>query len=245
MAPALDFLLASGDPIFPGTPIVFCGVDRIQLGTRSLPPNLYGVLIKREFAPTLELVLRLHPKTENVVVVSGTSEFDTTLLAQAQKEFRSYEKRVSFTYLSELSLQRLLATLSRLPPRDVVLFLSMFQDGTGQQFVPHEVLERVSSAASVPVYGFLDQYLGRGIVGGSLYSLAEHGDEAARMVLQLLAGAEPPRHLSEVSSNKILFDWRQMQRWGISEGRLPRGNEIEFRPSTTWERYSWQIAFAS
>ena len=63
-----------------------------------------------------------------MVVVSGTSEFDTTLLAQAQKEFRSYEKRVSFTYLSELSLQQLLATLARLPPRDVVLFLSMFQD---------------------------------------------------------------------------------------------------------------------
>ena len=65
------------------------------------------------------------------------------------------------------------------------------------------------------------------------------------MVLQLLAGAEPPRHLSEVFSNKVLFDWRQMQRWGISERRLPRGSEIEFRPSTTWERYSWQIAFAS
>ena len=75
MAPAFDFLLANGDLIFPGTPIVFCGLDRRQLGTRSLPPNVYGVLVKREFAPTLELALRLHPTTENVVVVSGTSEF--------------------------------------------------------------------------------------------------------------------------------------------------------------------------
>ena len=243
MAPALDFLLAYDDLIFPGTPIVFCGVDRRQLGARSLPSNVYGVLIKREFAPTLELALHLHPKTTNVVVVAGTSEFDTMLLAQAQSEFRSYENRVSFTYLSELSLQQLLATLSRLPPRDVVLFLTMFQDGDGQPFVPHEVVERVSSAASVPVYGFLDQYLGRGIVGGSLYSFSEHGDEAARMVLRLLAGAEPPQHLSEVFSNKVLFDWRQMQRWGISERRLPSGSEIEFRESTSWERYSWQIVF--
>jgi signal transduction histidine kinase len=245
MAPAFDFLLAHGDLIFPGTPVVFCGVDRIQLGTRSLPSNVYGVLIERKFAPTLELALRLHPRTEDVVVVSGTSEFDTTLLAQAQKEFRSYEKRVSFTYLSELSLQQLLATLSQLRSRDVVLFLTMFQDGAGQPFVPHEVVERVSSAARVPVYGFLDQYLGRGIVGGSLYSFSEHGDETARMVLQLLAGAEPPQHLSEVFSNKVIFDWRQMRRWGISERRLPPGSEIEFRDSTTWERYTWQIAFIS
>jgi signal transduction histidine kinase len=206
---------------------------------------VYGVLLKREFAPTLELALRLHPKTENVVVVSGTSEFDTTLLAQAQKEFRSYEKRVSFTYLSELSLEQLLATLSRLRSRDVVLLLTMFQNGTGQPFVPHEVVERVSSAASVPVYGFLDQYLGRGIVGGSLYSFTEHGDETARMVLRLLAGAEPPQQLSEVFSNKVIFDWRQMQRWGISERRLPPESEIEFRDRTIWERYTWQIAFIS
>ena len=71
LPPAFDFLMAYGDLIFPGTPIVFCGVDRAQLGNRDLPPNVRGVLIKREFAPTLELALRLHPATEGVVVVSG------------------------------------------------------------------------------------------------------------------------------------------------------------------------------
>jgi hypothetical protein len=245
MSPALDFLLDQDDPIFPGAPIVFCGVDRRQLGARTLPSNVYGVLTKREFAPTLELVLQLHPATRDVVVVSGTSEFDTMLLAEAQTQFRSYEKRVSFTYLSELSLQELLATLSRLESRDVVLYLTMFQDGTGHPFVPHEVAERISSAASVPVYGFLDQYLGRGIVGGSFYSFTAHGDEAARIVLRLLEGGEPPQQLSEVVSNKVMFDWRQMQRWGISEQRLPPGSEIEFRESTPWARYSWQIAFVT
>jgi hypothetical protein len=53
MAPALDFLMTYGDLIFPGASVVFCGLDRRQFGARSLPPNMYGVLIKREFAPTL------------------------------------------------------------------------------------------------------------------------------------------------------------------------------------------------
>jgi hypothetical protein len=136
MAPAFDFLLANGDLIFPGTPIVFSGLDRQQLANRSLPPNVYGVLIKREFAPTLDLVLRLHPTTEHVVVVAGTSDFDTRLLLQAQKEFRPYENRVSFTYLAELPLEQLLSTLSLLPSRDIVLYLTLFQDGIGQPLVP-------------------------------------------------------------------------------------------------------------
>ena len=186
MGPALNFLLNYADQIFPRTPIVFCGLDRHQLGARSFPANVFGVLVKREFAPTLELALNLHPGTEGVVVVSGTSEFDNSLLAQAQSEFRTFENRVSFTYLSELSLEHLLARLSHLPRGDIVLFVSMFRDGTGQPVVPHEVVERVSKAASVPVYGFVDQYLGRGIVGGSLYSFTAHGAETAKMVLQLL-----------------------------------------------------------
>src|SRR5260221_11920644 len=243
MAPAFDVLLANGDLIFPGTPIVFSGLDRQQLANRSLPPNLYGVLIKREFAPTLDLLLRLHPTTEHVVVVAGTSDFDTRLLLQAQKEFRPYENRVSFTYLPELPLEQLLSTLSLLPSRDIVLYLTLFQDGIGHPFVPHDVVERVSGPASVPVYGFIDQYLGHGIVGGSLYSFTAIGAETAKLVLRLLAGAVPPQNPTEVFSNKVIFDWRQMQRWGISENRLPPGSEILFREPTVWERYSWQIAF--
>ena len=245
MAPALDFLMTYGDLIFPGASVVFCGLDRRQLGARSLPPNMYGVLIKREFAPTLELALRLHPATEGVVVVSGTSDFDEELLAQAQADFRPYENRVSFTYLSELPLEQILAQLSQLPSRNVVLFITMFQDGSGQPFVPHDVVERVSGAASVPVYGSLDQYIGRGIVGGSLYSTTKHGADTAQMVLRLLTGAATPVQLAEVSSNKLIFDWRQMLRWGISQESLPPGSEIQFREIPAWQRYSWQIAFVS
>jgi len=46
----------------------------------------------------------------------------------------------------------------------------------------------------------------------------------------------------EVFSNKVAFDWRQMQRWGISESHLPPGSEILFREQTVWQRYSWQVA---
>ena len=119
-----------------------------------------------------------------------------------------------------------------------MLFTTFFQDGAGVSFVPHEVVPLVSAAASAPIYGFLDQYLGRGIVGGSLYSISAQGAEAAKLVLQVLAGSERSApSLLEVSGSKLLFDWRQMQRWGISESSLPAGSEIRFRDLTLWEQY--------
>jgi signal transduction histidine kinase len=42
-----------------------------------------------------------------------------------------------------------------------------------------------------------------------------------------------------------IFDWRQMQRWGISESNLPAGSTVYFREPTAWERYSWQIALVT
>jgi signal transduction histidine kinase len=245
MGPALDFLLSYGDEIFPGTPIVFSGVDRKQLGGRDLPPHVGGVVVNREYAPTLAVALALHPGTKEVVVVGGTSEFDNRIMQAARDEFRAYEDKVAFRYMTSLPLNEILTKLARLPPHTIVLYTTFFRDAAGDVFVPHDVAERVSSASSAPVYGFLDQFLGRGLVGGNLYSVGAHGMEAAKLVLRILAGDELSSHsASETRTSRLMFDWRQLQRWGISEARLPPGSEILFRPATAWELYQLQILSA-
>jgi signal transduction histidine kinase len=241
MGPAFDFLLTNGDAIFPATPIVVCGVDRRELGDRSLPPHVRAILVKREFAPTLEIALRVQPEAKRVVVVAGTSEFDGRLLDLAKDEFRAFEGRLAFRYLTGLPLQEILTQLSALPPETIVLFTSFFQDGAGAAFVPHDVAQRIAEAANAPVYGFMDQYLGRGIVGGSLYSVSAHGTEAAKLILRVLTGTELLPPTSEVQTNKVQFDWRQMQRWGIAESSLPAGSEIQFRDPNVWGQYRVQI----
>ena len=140
IGPALDFLIKYGEVIFPGSPIVFCGIDRREFGDRTLPPHVRGVVAKREYAPTLELALRIHPQTKRVAVVGGTSEFDTRLLKEAREEFHVYEDRLAFTYLTTLPLQQLLTELSQLPPQTIVLFTTFFRDGAGEAFVPHDVV---------------------------------------------------------------------------------------------------------
>ena len=238
LGPSLDFLLTNGDQVFPGAQIVFCGIDRRELGTRRLPSNVRGVLLKREFAPSLDVVLRVHPATERIVFVAGTSEFDRRLVEQAKEEFRPYESRLDITYLTDLPLARLLQELSQLGPRTIVMVSTLFRDGAGEPFVPHEVVERISAEANVPVYGFVDQYLGQGIVGGHLYSLDLHGREAAKLVRQVLSGRGPvgPAFV-DVGRSKLFFDARQLDRWDISEGRLPPGSVVLFRDPSLWNQY--------
>ena len=238
MGPALDFLLGEGRGIFPGTPIVFCGIDRREIEGRSLPSHVTGVLVKRAFSPTLDVALRLHPGTSQVMFIGGTSEFEARIVEQARREFRPYEDRLTFTYQTALPLRELLAQLANLPPHTIVLYSTLFRDGAGEAFVPHEVAERISAAATVPVYGFVNQYVGRGIVGGHLYSLAAHGQQAAGLARRILAGEQPSDlPLLEGGASVDLFDWRQLQRWNISESQLPSGSTILFRQVGVWDQY--------
>lgn len=109
-------------------------------------------------------------------------------------------------------------------------------------FVAHDVAEKVSTAANAPVYGFVDQYLGRGIVGGSLYSTAPQGQQAAKLAARILAGAPPSAlRILPSPSNTLMFDWRQLQRWDIDESSLPPGSIVQFRKLSMWQTYKEYI----
>jgi len=238
MGPALGFLLRHGKDIFPGVPIVFCGADAADIHGITLPDHVTGILVKRVFAPTIDVLLRLQPDTQRIVVVGGTSAFDRHLMAEARNQFQAFEPRVTFEYLTDRPLTDVLAAVSRLPAHSVVVFVTWFRDGTGRTYVPHEVVSQLSVAADVPVYAFVDQYLGRGVVGGRLYSVEQHGASAAEIGLRVLEG-EAPAHIPvrELPSTANMFDARQLVRWHLDERRLPADSIVKYRDLSFLDRY--------
>lgn len=42
-----------------------------------------------------------------------------------------------------------------------------------------------------------------------------------------------------------MFDWRELQRWGISEARLPAGSLVQFRQPSVWDQYKSYIVGAA
>jgi signal transduction histidine kinase len=244
--PSLRFLLRHRDKVFPGVPTVFCGADAADIAGVTLPDDVTGILVRREFAPTIDVVLQLQPATRRVVVVGGTSAFDRHLMAQARAQFQQFEQRLAFEYLSDVPMADVLQTVSRLPAQTVVVFVALFRDGAGRTFVPHDAVEQLAQAASVPVYVFVDQYLGRGVVGGHLYSLEHHGASAAEIGLRVLQGGVSARlPLREVASTASMFDARELERWSIDEGRLPPGSVVKYRQPGFWARYKSYIIVAA
>jgi hypothetical protein len=171
LSPSLSFALAHMQEIAPGAPIVFCGVDPSEIAGKDLGKNITGVLVKRDFTGTLDAALKMQPDTRKVVFIGGSSAFDRQLTGVATEQLKPYENRVSISYLTDQPLDNILKTVSQLPlTRLCSTPLSLRTEPESRSSLTR-LRQRISDAANVPVYGFLDQYLGRGIVGGHLYSL--------------------------------------------------------------------------
>ena len=115
-------------------------------------------------------------------------------------------------------------------------------DAAGVVHETGNALNKVASRANAPIFSYDDSYFDGAIVGGPMFSVLEGSRIAATVATRILDGEKagdiktPP---IKYASPK--FDWRQMQRWGISENNLPPGSSIHFRPRTAWETYRWQI----
>lgn len=247
LASSLDFVVEYRQRIFPGVPVVFIAVDEQEIGGRTLPPDVIGVPARMDLAGTLDLGLRSIPETRQVFVVVGRSSFDAHWEARARDALGPFEQKVTLTYLAGLPMDELLARVRVLPPNSIIQYLHIFEDGTGKTFIPAEALDLLSAAANAPIFGHVDSYVGRGIVGGRVMSFEAEGTRAAELGLRILAGERPEavaKDATRLDSNVSMVDWRQMRRWGLNETRLPPDTVVRNRVLGVWDLYRWQIVAA-
>src|SRR5262249_15689183 len=242
LSSALDFALHYRDQLFLGAPIVFVAVDEREIRSRRLPPDVIGVPIRMDLARTLARALRLHPDTRRVYVIAGSAPFDTAWEAEARRTFRTREDRLEFVYLTGLPMDELLERVADLPEQSIVYYLHIHIDADGNPFAPAEPPQPPCPKANRPIYAPSDTYVGGGLVGGPVFSFESEGMNAARLALRILSGEKPESiKIPQASENTDMYDWRQLQRWRISEQTLPPGGAIKGKEQSFWDEHQWQV----
>jgi transcriptional regulator with GAF, ATPase, and Fis domain/ABC-type uncharacterized transport system substrate-binding protein len=244
-APALIWVIAHGDEIFPQTPVVFTAILEEHLKSLNLKANITGALANIDFVGLLETALKIHPQTRHIAIVNGASKTDLYFEKKIRKALEPYTNQFDLIYLTRLPLDRIAEKVQNLPEHTVVLFYLLTRDGAGKGFPPWEAASIVADAANAPVYGCLETYLGHGIVGGRLSSIEMSGVKAGEIGLRILRGAKPS-DITPSGQGTILnlFDGRALKRWGISEDQLPPDSIVRFRTPSFWDLYRWYIMAA-
>ena len=241
-SPAARFAQAHRHRLFPSTPMLVTALDERRLLADSVTANDAVVAIKLNPSGVVENVLQVLPETTKVFVVLGNSPLETFWRQETAKAFKQFEGRLSFEWSNELPFDEILDRAAALPSGAVVLFALMAVDAEGVPFEEDRALARLHAAASVPVFGVFDSQLGKGIVGGPLMHVDDVASEAASAALRILGGESPAGiKVPALGPGVPVFDMRELNRWDISEARLPPGSKILFREPTIWDLYRWQI----
>jgi len=243
--PAMDFAQRHRQQLFPGAPLLITGISQRLVPNRALTKNDVFVALQIDLPSFINNILRLRPNTKQIAVVIGNSTLERFWIDEMRQQFRPFEPRVKISYLNELSLSEMAQRVADLPPQSAVFYFFVAIDGAGVPQPLDRAFAPIRDAAKVPVFGQNDYLLGRGIVGGPLLPLQTLAEKAASMALRALNGESPGDIKTPPLEFRAIYDWRELQKWNISESLLPPGSVVRFREPTIWDRYRLQILLIS
>jgi signal transduction histidine kinase len=240
---SLDFVLGHRAELFPDAPVVTAGLTAPDEAIRLSGAGIAALTVVVAHEETLKLALELHPSTERVFVIANSSNQQN--VSSIRTALGPFSDRVSLVYLNEPTLDGLVKAVKSIPPRSLLFFIWHSSTAAGNPLYSDEVAALVAKASPVPVYGTNEVYLGLGMVGGVIRGTHETGVRLGTMARQVLNGRRPQDIPVENARLVPTFDWRQVQRWGIDQSRIPAGSNVLFRTPTAWDLYSSYIVTAT
>ena len=215
----------------------------VEFNLPTLPRMTPSSRCRINYLSAFENILQVLPDTKAVVVVVGTSPIEKFWKEAIAKEVEPLANRIKLSWTDEMSFAALLKQASALPPHTAIFWELMIVDAAGVVHEGDVPLTKLHAVANAPIFSYDESFFGNTIVGGPLLLVADSSRQTAAVAVRILGGEKAGDiHVPPVGFSAPKFDWRQMQRWGISERRLPQGSEILFRSPTLWEEYRWHMA---
>ena len=238
---ALEYVLRSRAELWPEVPVVFTFVDKPTIAQLELPPDVTGNTLQSHPRDMVAVARTLVPDIKRIALVGDPPE-NQTYYRDLKKEVPIVAPDLEFIDLTGLTMTELRTRVAALPDQTAILHTSIYSDGEGHSLIPADAVALVAETANRPIVVDLDTHFGRGSVGGLITTSSSLGEAAGKIALRILNGelaSSIPIKESELA--RPIFDWRQLNRFGISEANLPPGSEVRFRELTAWEQYRWQI----
>jgi signal transduction histidine kinase len=241
-APAVGFVQRYRDQLFLGTPVLFAAVEQRRIQYSGLTENDAVVTHVHDFSAFFESILRVLPDTKTLAVVNGTSGLERFWDGEIRREAKAFENRITFKWYNDLSFADILKDAAALPPHSAIFWELMMVDAAGVVHEGDAALKRLHSVANAPIFAYQGAFFGPEIVGGPMHSPTNTGLRVVNTAIRILQGEKAGTIKVPVTGFATAkYNWREMQRWGISESRLPPGSEIHFRAPTLWDRYSTEV----
>lgn len=232
---AYRFATENREELFPGIPLVFCGVNDFDESSLE-QGNITGVEENFDLQLTLDVALKIHPDMKRMVVVGDKSTAGVTIRAQIEAAMPAYADRLNVEYWTDMPLEEMLEKLETLPSDSFLFFIPFYHSIDGQFYTAEETMQAIYKESTLPIYTAWEFLLGHGAVGGHMLSGFRHGQQAASMTLRILNGEKASSiPVLREPTGEYAFDYEALWRLSISQDLLPKNSRIINAPSPFYE----------
>jgi signal transduction histidine kinase len=236
----MELVLKWRAELWPNVPVVFTMVEKSDFERLKPPPDVTGGIAQLKLADAVAAARAVVPHLETVVLVGGSWE--------SQVVFRNWKNEIGAATpglqvidLIGMTVNETRSRVENLPDRSAIIYSATYSDRDGSFYPPAIALSRVAEVANRPIIVAAETLIEPGAIGGYVLLPGVLGTEAARLVLRIFNGeAATDSPATPTTAVQPIFNWKQMQQWGVSESDLPPGSEIRFREPPFWETYRLQ-----
>lgn len=242
---ALKFVVEYREELFDGIPIVFEGINNVQLARELAEQDslITGVVEELSLEKNIELVLQLCPDTKRIVAV-----LDDSLTGQAEREnFSKVQEQYPDLIFGEINVSEctsadLRTRLWQLDKDTVLFFVVMTEDKSGKTYTNQEAVQMLVKYTNIPVVRMVDSGIEEGLLGGYVVSMRQSGMLAAQMASSIVKGTAPARLAVADSPNIYYINEEAMNQYGLDMGKLPKDTKIVNHKVTFFEKYEKLVA---
>ena len=171
-------------------------------------------------------------------MVLGAGQLNALWHRELEKDFKRFDDRLTFIWSRDLSLAEIVRHCASLPSHSAILYVSFGTDAEGGMYPDERVLAELRTTANAPLFGVNSVLVGSGIVGGTLMDNEQNRRNVADAAIRLLNGTTPSSITVPMQRpGQPIFAWRELQRWGIPESRLPTDSVVRYREPSLWRAY--------
>jgi PAS domain S-box-containing protein len=239
---ALDYVLRDEAGLFSNA-VLLTQVSEFKQADLLAGRQMIHMPWRLDYGGALQMALRAQPATRRAIVVVGGTPMDASFAAEARADMSPLADRVQLHYTDAMPYAQMLELVRTAGDDTVVVMNPYFGDNAGTRKIPVEAAQSVAQASPRPIYVTADPFLHLPVVGGSVVDLEKFGQRLGEVAIQWLSGdlkleqavtTYPPRYVP-------VFNWPQVQRWGIDPALLPAHSVLQHRPPTLWEQYHQQV----
>ncbi|WP_368854171.1 ATP-binding protein [Desulfovibrio sp. JC022] len=239
---AFDFLLKNRDELFPGAPVVFCGVNNFSDKYLKGVNNFTGVAEMMSSRDTVEAILTQLPETKSIYVINDYLKTGRAWEATIKRNLAPFEDRVRIEYNDNLTIAGLRGKIQSMKPGSVVLLGVYYSDRDGKYVTYEKLGSMLTRNSPVPVYCLLRFNLRDGVLGGKVISGYHQGVMMSEVARRILAGERADDiPVLKVGANVFIYDWQALDEFGISPDLLPEESVILNEPFSFYDKYFYLV----